>query len=354
MARNRNSPSVIAFFTSLSILGISVFFSMIFRAIHDQIGWFSYLLGFISFFAFTYFIIFQTLDTFIYRKIKLIYKNIHRLKLGKDSLAQQYEEKRDIIEDVNQEVANWAENQNAEIAHLKMMAQYRREFLGNVSHELKTPIFSIQGYLLTLLDGGVEDPNIRTKYLKRAESSIDRMIEMVDDLEKITALESGELGLEIKNFDITELIQDIIESYEIAAKEKGVRIFLNSKEQDSFIVKADRDHIYQVFTNLIDNALKYMGTPLPLNPRVKISLYSMDKNVLVEVSDNGIGVDENDIPRLFERFFRVDKGRSREHGGTGLGLAIVKHIIEAHNQTINVRSTKNIGTTFSFTLEQKG
>jgi len=349
MKWNKNNPKVIALFTTISIIGIAFFISLLLYLLKGQGSIMLYISISIVFSAFVYFIIYQTLDKFIYSKIKLIYKTIHRFKLGKESLVQHYENSSDSLEDVNKEVEDWAKTQSEEITKLKEMAQYRREFLGNVSHELKTPIFNIQGYIMTLLDGGLEDQEINRKFLKRSEKSIERMIDMVDDLETISALESGELDLNISHFNIYNLVSEIIENYEHQAKKKGINIFIANKEdQTEIVVSADLDRIRQVFTNLIDNAIKYRNEKA--NPRVKITFYDMDENILVEVSDNGIGIAEENLPRLFERFYRVDKGRSREMGGTGLGLSIVKHIIEAHEQTINVRSTPNIGTTFSFTL----
>jgi len=351
MAAQKHNPKIIALLTTIAITGIALFLLAFYYSIEDQGGNELIVLSFIIFFAFVYFIIYHTLETFIYRKVKLIYKTIHRLKLGKDVLAQHYDEQNNSLDNVNKEVEEWARQKTDEIEHLKESAQYRREFLGNVSHELKTPIFNIQGYVMTLLDGGIDDPNINIKYLKRTEKSIERMIEMVDDLETISALESGSLDLMLVRFNLVELVNDLIDSYEMTAKKKGVRIFMSKgNDQAAIYVEADKERIHQVLTNLIDNALKYIGTPE--NPRIKISFYDMDENILVEVSDNGIGIEEENIPRLFERFYRVDKGRSRDSGGTGLGLSIVKHIIEAHQQTINVRSTPDVGTTFSFTLKR--
>jgi len=348
--KQKNDPRIISLLTSLAIVGISMFILSIYYLLEDQGGNELIVLGFIILFAFVYFIIYHTLQTFIYSKVKLIYKTIHRLKLGKEDLAQHFETQSHSLENVNKEVEDWAKLKSDEITLLKESAQYRREYLGNVSHELKTPIFNIQGYTMTLLDGGIDDPSINKKYLERTEKSIQRMIELIDDLETISALESGSLNLKYQRFNIVEFIDEIIESYEISTAKKGIRLFMaKGANQHPIYIEADKDRIQQVLTNLIDNAIKYIGKPN--HARIKISFYDMDDNTLIEVSDNGIGINEEDIPRLFERFYRVDKGRSRESGGTGLGLSIVKHIIEAHNQTINVRSTPNVGTTFSFTLK---
>lgn len=351
MIWHKKNPKVIALLTSLSIMGVAIFTSLITFMLWSEDHIAMFVISFLIFFVFIYFIIYQTLDRFIYSKIKLIYKTIHRLKLAKGDLVQHYESNVNSVEDVNKEVEDWAKSQSEEIASLKATAQYRREFLGNVSHELRTPIFNIQGYIMTLLDGGISDPEINIKYLKRTEKSIERMIEMVDDLEIISALESGELALKKTRFNLVEMVSEIIDHYEDRARKQGIHIFIANRENHpQIIAEADIERIRQVFTNLIDNAMKYMGNEP--NPRIKISFYDMDENVLIEISDNGIGIAEENIPRLFERFYRVDKGRSRESGGTGLGLSIVKHIIEAHQQTINVRSTPGVGTTFSFTLRQ--
>jgi len=228
------------------------------------------------------------------------------------------------------------------------MAQYRKEFVGNVSHELKTPIFNIQGYTLTLLEGGLEDKRINTRYLSKIEKNINRMISIVTDLEAISKLEHGELTLRLSEFEPVELAKDIIDSLEDRAKEKSISMHLVTNYEKKVLVVADLEFIRQVFTNLILNSINYGKE----NGYVKVEFFDMDENLLIEVSDNGIGISEEDVPRVFERFFRVDKSRSTRSGGTGLGLAIVKHIIEAHKQTINVRSQIGIGTTLAFTLKK--
>jgi two-component system phosphate regulon sensor histidine kinase PhoR len=287
------------------------------------------------------------LNSFIFEKINPIYKTIHQKNIPEKDLRRDLEEK-DIISEVNDEVVSWAKNKTREIAQLKQMARYRKEFLGNVSHELKTPIFTIQGYVLTLLDGAIDDPDINKRYLKKAEKSINRMISIVEDLEAITKFESGELTLNYETFDIVSLMKDVFETQELKAKEKGTRLTFDSKYDKPIRVYADKERIFQLASNLIINSINYGKT----NGRTTVSFMDMGDNILVEVTDNGLGIDEKDIPRIFERFYRVDKSRSREQGGTGLGLAIVKHVIEAHNQTINVRSTPGKGSSFAFTLSK--
>jgi two-component system phosphate regulon sensor histidine kinase PhoR len=241
----------------------------------------------------------------------------------------------------------WAEDRKDEIERLKKLEVYRKEFLGNVSHELKTPIFNIQGYVLTLLDGGLEDPSINRNYLERAEKSIDRMITIVDDLEAISQLETGELQIDQERFDIVALAKDVADAQEMKATARGI-ILTFPEDSKPIFVYGDRFRIRQVFVNLIVNSVKY-GKEYG---ETKIRFYDVGENIVIEIADNGIGIEKQHLARLFERFYRVDKSRSREQGGTGLGLAIVKHIIEAHGQTINVMSTEGAGTVFTFTLKK--
>lgn len=301
-------------------------------------------------FSFSFFIIRYSVEKFIYEKIRIIYKTIHNLKVSKQNFRDRQRGSSDLLESVNQEVLDWVENKSQEIEDLKKLEVYRREYIGNVSHELKTPIFNIQGYILTLLDGGLEDTSINKEYLLRTEKSINRMIAIIQDLEEISKLESGELKLEFSKFDLIALVKEVIEFLEIKAKKRKVKLVLSPTNEKQIIVRADKKRIRQVLSNLIENSVKYSVDDKAIT---KISFFDMDEHILVEVTDNGIGVSETDIPRLFERFYRTDKGRSRGEGGTGLGLSIVKHIIEAHEQTINVRSGVGVGTTFGFTL-QKG
>ena len=299
-------------------------------------------------FFFSNFIFRYTLEKFIYEKIRLIYKTIRNRKISKDN-DKTSSLKGKTIETVYQEVAEWGETKSKEVEELKRMAQYRREFLGNVSHELKTPIFNIQGYVLTLLDGGLEDPTINKEYLLRTEKSINRMIAIVEDLETISQLESSELQLSLKKTDILALTREVMEFLEIKARKRNNNIYFGGNYEKPVYILADKERLRQVLINLIDNSIKYGNQD---NGSTKISFFDMDENILVEVTDNGNGINETELPRIFERFYRTDKGRSREQGGSGLGLAIVKHIIEAHEQTIHVRSTQGVGTTFAFTMKK--
>ena len=222
---------------------------------------------------------------------------------------------------------------------------WRKEFLGNVSHEMKTPIFNLQGLILTLLDGGLEDKSINRLYLERSERSINRLISIVEDLQTISRLESEVDTLQITQFSLRKLVQDVIDVNEVRAAGKKVSLSMDASK-DPFIVSADRKRMFQVLANLLINSINY-GNP---GGMTKVSLTSFGDKVLVEVSDDGVGIEEEHLPRIFERFYRVEKHRSRDSGGTGLGLAIVKHIVEAHGHTVMVKSKPGEGSTFSFTL----
>ena len=299
------------------------------------------------FFIFTYFAALYVLNTYIHDKIKPIYKAILEPVKSKKGFPDQ-KSSANIIGNAQIEVDKWTKKQVKELERLKDLEKYRKEFVGNVSHELKTPIFNIQGYILTLLEGGIEDPKINKLYLERTEKNIDRMISIVQDLESITKLESGELKLNYEEFDIAKMVDEVIELEHMLADENKVTLEFVNRPETPVMVRADKKRIMEVVTNLIINAIHYGKK----KGNVWVSFYDMDDSLMVEVQDNGIGIDEEDLPRIFERFYRVDKSRSREQGGTGLGLSIVKHIIEAHSQTINVKSKPNVGTTFTFTVEQ--
>ena len=237
-------------------------------------------------------------------------------------------------------------SEEQEILALKRAAKYRREFLGNVSHELKTPIFNIQGYIHTLIDGALEDPNVNKKYLLRTSKSIDRLISIIEDLEILANLESEELLMDVTDWDLIDLVNELFEFFEIKSSEKNIKLSLDSNF-DSLFVFADKEKINQVLLNLISNSIKYGKD----EGSITIKIEKKEKNTLIHVVDDGIGISSENISRVFERFYRVDKGRSRSQGGTGLGLAIVKHIIEAHEQKIDISSQVNKGTAISFTLK---
>ncbi|MHC1708536.1 MAG: sensor histidine kinase [Bacteroidales bacterium] len=311
-----------------------------------DLPWWYLIISLLFVFAVSFFILRISIQRFLSNKIHILYKTIRRQK----SAALPKSLKNDPIhmEKVEEEVQKWSAWQQQEIDELKRMALYRREFLGNISHELKTPIFNIQGYILTLLEGGIDDPSINKIYLERTEKSINRMITLVEDLEIISKLESGELKLHVSDFDLVKISNEVIEMLQSKALLNDTRIILNGTSARPVLVHADKEKIVQVLTNLVDNSLKYGKK----DGETRISFFDLEETYLVEVSDNGIGIEESNLPRLFERFFRTDKARSRDEGGSGLGLAIVKHIIEAHGQNVNVRSTVGVGTTFGFTLEK--
>ncbi len=262
-------------------------------------------------------------------------------KIKKSSL-----EKSDTLETIEKQIEILIEERKKEIEHLKKLETYRKEYIGNVSHELKTPIFNIQGYIQTLLDGGLEDKNVNRKFLERADKSVERMITIVEDLQTITQFETGELVLDMEPFDILVLAKDVCDASDMRADTKKINLIVREDEMKSHLVTGDRFRIRQVLANLVVNSIKYGKE----GGETRIQLRDNGDNIMVEVSDNGIGIDKQHLPRLFERFYRVDKSRSREQGGSGLGLAIVKHIIEAHNQHINVMSTAGAGSVFSFNL----
>ena len=340
------TPRQISLITSIALtILLSILGSIYFLFGASIPDFFVIILAIICIFILSYILISFMLERYIYRKVKLIYKIIHKSKTSVQN-KEDITKDEHILQRVSDEVKLWAESQEKEIESLKKLEKYRRGFLGNVSHELKTPIFTIQGYIHTLIDGGLQDEEINMKYLQKAASNAERLQSIVDDLEVISHLETGSIALDITEFDIRDLAKDVISDVQFQAAAKNITVELKDGADKAFNVRADRDNITQVLNNLVINSIKYGRS----DGRTKIGFYDMDKFVLIEVSDNGIGIEEKHLKHLFDRFYRVDKSRSRTMGGSGLGLAIVKHILEAHNQTINVRSTLGQGSTFGFTL----
>ncbi|WP_298238607.1 ATP-binding protein [uncultured Algibacter sp.] len=294
----------------------------------------------------TSFILIQfRIERFIYRRVKKIYDDLTLLEsttLSKSSITTD-------MGTLTQEIDRFARDKKLEIETLKVREQYRKEFFGNVSHELKTPLFTVQGYILTLLDGAMNDEKIREKYLKRASKGVERLSYIVKDLDMITKLEVGDLSLKLVKFDIVELVKNVFEMFEMSASKNKVTLTFDMDYPNPIFVIADKERIQQVLTNLIVNSIKYgnqKGT-------TEVSIENLIKNkVIVRVTDNGEGIEKANIPRLFERFYRVDKSGARSEGGSGLGLSIVKHIIEAHDEKIYVESEYGVGSEFSFTLEK--
>ncbi len=302
----------------------------------------SLIIGFIVFYYFY--------ERYIHGRIRLIYKLIRHLKLGrdlKDALGDKLSD--DPINDVEKEVMDWAKDKKKEIDTLKEQEKFRKEFLANISHEFKTPLFALQGYVDALQDGILdEDPQMARQFLEKASANLDRLNYLVKDLDEISKLESGRIPVNYQKFNLTLLIKEVIESLEDKGKSHQITLVFKEKYQEQTYVHADREKIRQVLVNLIDNSFKYGKA----GGQTHVRIFELFEQVLVEVTDDGIGIEEKYLSRVFERFFRTEKSRSRKIGGSGLGLAIVKHIIEAHQQTINVRSTEGLGTTFAFTVEK--
>ncbi len=280
------------------------------------------------------------------RNLKEIHKILYSIKVngngGNDSIHEA------TFIDIKEEIGEWAEERKREIEQLKNLERYRKEYLGDVSHELKTPIFNIQGYVLSLLDGGLDDPGINRPFLEKAEKNVERMINIVRDLEAISQLEAGELLMDLERFDIISMIREVFETMEIQATSKGIILSLANSSNESIYAIGDKHRIRQVLTNLFSNSIRY-GKEYG---ETKVSVKEINGNLQIDIEDNGIGMSEEHLNRIFERFYRIDKSRSRDQGGTGLGLSIVKHIIEAHQQKIWVNSKVGTGTTFSFTLKR--
>ena len=313
------------FFTKLPIIYLGVFAS--------------------SLFVFSFFVIQYRVEKFIYKRVKKIYDDVSLL----ENTSFRNQPITTDMATLTKEVQKFARDKKLEIETLKVREEYRREFLGNVSHELKTPLFTVQGYLLTLLDGAMDDKQIRKKYLQRAEKGVERLIYIVKDLDMITKLEMDTLGLELTKFNIIDVIQNVLDLLEMRASKKNILLTFDMKYVRPVYVLADLEKIQQVITNLVENSIKYGkegGTT-----EVGVEDFVNNK-VIIKISDNGEGIEKQHIPRLFERFYRVDKSGARTEGGSGLGLAIVKHIIEGHKERINVESSFGKGSEFSFTLEK--
>lgn len=312
--------------------------------------WSNAILTFAIAFFSGYVLFYYFFERYIRDKIKLIYKLIHHLKLGKDlKVALGDRISNDPINDVEQEVREWARSKKKEIDALKEQEKFRREFLSNISHEFKTPLFAIQGYVDALQEGMMEeDPEMARQFVTKAAHNLDRLSFLIKDLDEISKLESGRIPVNFQNFDVVLLIREVTDSLADKAKDYNITIVFKEKYQNPTFVHADREKIRQILVNLIDNSFKYGVS----GGHTYLRIYELFDQVLVEVTDDGIGIDEKNLNRVFERFFRTDKSRSRQIGGSGLGLSIVKHIIEAHEQTINVRSTEGLGTTFAFTLKK--
>ena len=340
------SPKQLSAFTAL---GLSVPISIGFWLVSPN--WIITVVAIIITFFGSFLLIQFVLEWFIYRKIKLIYKFIYQTKANKrEETYYKYILPQKSIDEVREDVEKWAEQRKAEIELLKTNEAYRKEFLQNLSHEFKTPIFAIQGYVDTLLDGAIDNPEVNRRFLENAAKNVERMVNLAEDLDEITRLESGEQPLYPELFVIQDLIREANESLSIKTSKKNIKSTIKKGCEAPVTVYADKEKIRQVVMNLLENATKYGKQ----DGSIVASIYRTDgRLVLIEFSDDGIGISEDHLPRIFERFYRTDRGRSRDIGGTGLGLAICKHIIEAHGQTMHVRSKLDIGTSIGFTLDER-
>lgn len=343
-AKNR-SPKQISLFAALLV---ALCLSLLAKAFEK--GWQLPGIIFCVSFLLSYFVYYSFLKTFVANRFKLIYKFIYDTKAGKkeqffhDEILPQKS-----IDEVEREVAQWAERKSSEIETLKVNEQFRKEFLNNLTHELRTPIFTVQGYVHTLLDGAIDDENVNRKFLSNAGKGLDRLVNLANDLAQIAELESGNNPLNKINFDLRDLTQDVYEELAQKAEEKGIKLQFKKENQDAVLVFADREKIHQALVNLVENGIKYGKE----NGKIITGFWDMDsQTAYIEISDNGIGIEAQYLNRIFERFYRTDKSRNSKIAGTGLGLAIVKHIVEAHQQIVNVRSKVGVGSSFGFSLQK--
>lgn len=330
-----------------SILGVLVFiFLLISSFISGDFNVFVLVLTPIFVAITAYFTFYFFIKHFITERLRILYRSIRKGKFGGKQMRN-FKLSNDLITDAEIETRRWSDEQIAVISELKEQAEFRKEFLGNLAHELKTPVFSIQGYILTLLEGGLEDESVNRSFLERASKATDRMSAILEDLDQLMKMEVNEIQLDLTHFDLKELVQDLFEDFEMRAEKKKITLKF-ARDYDPVYVHADKGKVGQVLTNLISNSISYGNK----GGTTKVRFDTFDDIITLEVSDDGLGIDEAHLSRLFERFYRVEKSRNRNEGGSGLGLAIAKHIIEAHGQTINVRSTLGVGSTFTFSLDK--
>lgn len=340
------SPRQLSAFTAL---GLAVPIGLLLWIIEKD--WITVLVCFGLIFLGSFFLFSFVLERFIYRKIKLIYKFIYQTKATKrEETYYKYILPKKSIDEVREDVEAWATEKKQEIELLQTNEKFRKEFLQNLSHEFKTPVFAIQGYVDTLLQGALENPAVNKRFLEKAATNVERLTNLLNDLDEISKLERGELHLLKENFIIQDLVRETFESISIVAEQKNIRCSIKKGCESPLMVFGDKEKIRHVLLNLVENSIKYGKQ----NGTIVASMYKTDeKHVLIEISDDGIGIPEKFLPRIFERFYRTDKGRSLDVTGSGLGLAICKHIIEAHGQTIHVRSREDVGTTIGFTMDRK-
>lgn len=345
-----STPREVAVRIALTIAGAMLGIMLVFRGLGFTLSWISLGAIVLAAAGISYFVALRYLMAYIYRKIKLIYKTIRHQKVSMEMKRNGIRPDQPIMADVEEEVADWAETQGQQEDQYEQLAEYRRRYVGDISHELKTPIFNIQGYLHTILDDEevLNDRKFTLSFLQKAARNVERLQTIVEDLSAISRLESGELILDMEPFNIRTLAAEVIEELELKSEEQGISLGFKDTAEEGFLVNADRESIRQVLINLVNNSIKY-GNP---GGSTRIGFYDMESYILCEVADDGIGIPEKHLPHVFDRFYRVDKSRSRKRGGSGLGLSIVKHIMEAHQQTINVRSSPGLGSTFGLTLDK--
>lgn len=345
MAQKLKKTYKFAFKTAAYITIFLTLFTSVFLYFTIGLNWLYPLAFALVCYVCCFLIIQYRVERFIYRRVKRIYDDLTLL----ESTSLRNQPITTDMATLTQEIDKFAKDKKLEIETLKVREEYRKEFFGNVSHELKTPLFTVQGYILTLLDGAIDDKNVNKKYLQRASKGVERLIYIVKDLDMITKLELGDLVLKVEKFDIVELIQNVFDLFEMKSQKKRITLVFDKDYDEPIYVMADKERIQQVLTNLIVNSIKYgrdKGT-------TEVSIENLIKNkAIIRVTDNGEGISKANLPRIFERFYRVDKSGSRREGGSGLGLSIVKHIIEAHNEKIYVESEFGVGSEFSFTLEK--
>lgn len=346
MAKEFKRSYKFAFYTSGFITLFMVGLILLYEVIYLRSFYWQPLLFFgICCSVFSFLIIQLRIEHFIYKRVKAVYDNVSLLE---SSNLQEKQVTTDMAT-LTKEIEKFAKGKKLEIESLKVRENYRKEFMGNIAHELKTPLFTVQGYVLTLIDGAIKDKNVRDKYLERASKGVDRLIYIVKDLDMINKLETGDLHLDKEKYNIVELIESVFDMLEMKAAKKNISLTFDMDYNDKILVFSDKERIQQVLTNLIVNSIKYGKN----DGTTEVSIENLIKNkIIIRITDNGEGIEQKNIPRLFERFYRVDKSGSRKEGGSGLGLSIVKHILEAHNEKTYVESDFGVGSEFSFTLEK--
>ncbi|GAA4410885.1 ATP-binding protein [Nibrella viscosa] len=339
------SPRIIAFLLAFLISVLTVVFLTFVEGVTNNM----LFVVAVSSFAVSFFLVLYAIELLVYREVNKMYKTIHKLKIRDFNISRKTIIKNNNpFKKLNDEIFVYVARKQKEIEELKRLELFRREFLADVSHELKTPIFAAQGFIHTLIDGAIDDENVRDKFLAKAAKSLDGLDALVKDLVALSQLETGELKMHFERVDIHQVITEAFEQLEKKAHTKGTTLRIRTDRPGSYWVKADPQRIHQVMTNLLENAIKYGND----NGKVLVTLEEEKKQVLVFVKDDGPGIPPEHLSRIFERFYRVDKSRSKERGGTGLGLAIVKHILNAHRSKVSVMSKVDRGTTFSFKLDK--